>query len=517
MRIRYAAFVFALTVAAVTGIVGGQFAVTQRFETSRAAAADPDGIGPVKLSAEAMQEFNEFHDSKQPANLSNRLFPRSRWKEQCGAQLQEDEFPGRMQVVANDAPPAEDDDCPSAPATNPQSKAAECPDGPQPRPGGIPDQLSHPEDASPIEADQEKRDQQTREIISEELQTATPEEREVWFEELKGLAPQMTRELLRLRKRIAPDLVDKFPAKPSLPTQRSESLSVPTVASPSGTGFPDYLPGNTTQTTAPALESSIAAMRMARDVVLNNIANAQTPGFQRSRVLFEDLAYRQIKVPGQPDLTGKTSTTDFSVGLGVQISGTERDTTPGKLEASHGDLHLAIIGNGYFQFQDGAEALYTRAGAFALNADGEIVLASSRRSRLLEPPITIPADATNVEISDEGIVSIRQPGSSSLEAVGHIQLARFVNPAGLEPRGENLLAATNASGAPQVGSPSLEGRGKLRQRCLEASNVNLEDELAELQRLQSRLVALEKARALLSSGAEPTTASPARIAESISR
>jgi flagellar basal-body rod protein FlgG len=203
--------------------------------------------------------------------------------------------------------------------------------------------------------------------------------------------------------------------------------------------------------------------------------------------------------------------------LGVQIAGTERDTTPGKLEASHGELHLAIVGCGYFQIQDGAEALYTRAGAFALNSDGEIVLASSRRSRLLEPAIAIPADATNVEISDEGIVSVRQPGSSSLTTVGQIQLARFVNPAGLEPRGENLLAATNASGAPQLGSPSLEGRGKLRQRCLETSNVNLDDELAELQRLQSRLVALEKARSLLTSATLPATANPARIAESIAR
>ncbi len=216
------------------------------------------------------------------------------------------------------------------------------------------------------------------------------------------------------------------------------------------------------------------------DVVANNLANAGTTAFKRSRTNFEDLFYEHIKLPGAQDNQGALTPTGVAVGFGSRVQSTEVDHGEGSLLQTGSNLDIAIVGDGFFQVQDGAEILYTRAGNFTLNADGEIVTTSADRGRLLEPAITIPQDATQIVISSQGVVSVMQPGATTLTEVGQIQLSRFINSQGLIQRGENLYAASDASGAAQTGNPDSDGRGSLRQGFLESSNVQPVRELVDL-------------------------------------
>jgi flagellar basal-body rod protein FlgG len=226
------------------------------------------------------------------------------------------------------------------------------------------------------------------------------------------------------------------------------------------------------------------AFQFNLETIANNLANASTTAFKRSRVNFEDLFYEQFRLPGAQDSMGKLSPMGIEVGLGTRVAATQVDHSEGNLLQTGGELDVAIVGDGFFQVQDGLEILYTRAGAFTRNAEGELVLASAERGRLLDPPITIPLDAVEVSISSEGIVSVLQPGQPNLIQVGQIQMARFINPQGLLQRGENLFAVTEASGPPQIGDPGLEGRGFLRQGFLETSNVEPVRELVDLIKTQ---------------------------------
>ncbi|MCA9116880.1 MAG: flagellar basal-body rod protein FlgG [Planctomycetaceae bacterium] len=216
------------------------------------------------------------------------------------------------------------------------------------------------------------------------------------------------------------------------------------------------------------------------DVIANNLANASTTAFKRSRVNFEDLYYEHMRLPGAQDSQGKLSPTGISVGLGTRVAATAADHREGSLLETGNQLDLAITGDGFFKVQDGTSILYTRSGAFSVNADGDMVMQSADRGRLIEPAISIPQDATEISISSDGIVSVLQPGSSSLTQVGQIQTVRFVNPQGLLQQGENLYAATDASGTPLEGNPGLEGRGLVRQGFLEQSNVEPVRELVDL-------------------------------------
>jgi flagellar basal-body rod protein FlgG len=511
MKTRQRAFAALFTICVVAVVLGGQFAILRHFEkklhrdieqfarsphdtvveVSPPVGTEPDhsqiieSVVPELASADALIESIE-PPSPVPFHLSG-VFDRYR------------RAAGDVQVAATDA---ECDD-PAASAAEPQ--------GPSLEGGHAPDELPHVENAAPIDEAQKRRDERTRDIIAHELPTATAEEREVWFDELKGLEPEMTRELLRLRKDMPHDMQSKIvesPLLPPSPQQPAEGPSFPSRLISRPEGF-----GSSTQSAIPAIESSIAALRIARDVALNNIANAQTTAFRRSRVLFEDLAYRQIKLPGQQDSMGKPAAVGVAVGLGVQVSGTSLDVSHGQLEKSNSSLHLAIVGDGFFQVEDGTQVLYTRCGAFSKNAQGELVLTSADRGRAIEPPIVIPQVAIGHVISGAGIVSATQSGTPASLQIGQIHLARFANADGLIQKGENLYAQSDASGVPIVGLPGQEGFGTLKQGYLETSNVDLEEELNDVRRLQSRIQALEQARAILSDDAAIPTATP-RIAES---
>ena len=230
--------------------------------------------------------------------------------------------------------------------------------------------------------------------------------------------------------------------------------------------------------------TGMEAFQFNLDVTANNLANAGTTAFKRSRVNFEDLYYEYLKLPGAQDSLGQFAPVGVHVGLGSRVAGVQVDHREGGLIETGGELDVAIVGDGFFQVQDGTQVLYTRAGTFTLNADGQIVVASADRGRLLEPAITVPQDATEILISAEGIVSVRQPTSPNLTQLGQIQNARFVNPQGLIQLGENLYGESDASGSPILGNPGVEGRGALRQGFLEEANVEPVRELVDLIKTQ---------------------------------
>ena len=220
------------------------------------------------------------------------------------------------------------------------------------------------------------------------------------------------------------------------------------------------------------------------DNIANNVANGGTVGFKSQRVNFEDLFYEVTKVPGTIDGNGQLTPVGITNGLGTKVQSTELNFSQGSLEQTGQELDIAIVGDGFLRVQDGTEVMYTRAGNLTQNAEGQIVVASADKGRLLDPPIQVPPDATEIGISADGIVTVRLPGQQDLTRLGQIQTARFINAKGLLPRGENLFAETAASGPPLTGNPGIEGRGQLRQRFLEQSNVEPVRELVNLIKTQ---------------------------------
>jgi flagellar basal-body rod protein FlgG len=219
------------------------------------------------------------------------------------------------------------------------------------------------------------------------------------------------------------------------------------------------------------------------DVISNNLANVNTTAFKRDRANFEDLFYRHKVVPGLLNsASGNVTPTGVAIGLGSRVQSTQTNFTQGAFQVTNGQLDVAIEGKGFFQVQDGAtgQILYTRAGNFSTNSNGQVVLGSASDGRLVEPAITIPPDATNIVIGSDGTVMVQQFGSPQLQNAGQIQLAMFVNPEGLLKIGENLYQPTDASGPETVGNPGTNGIGVVRQNALEASNVEPVQELIDL-------------------------------------
>ena len=227
--------------------------------------------------------------------------------------------------------------------------------------------------------------------------------------------------------------------------------------------------------------TGMSALETKLDVVANNLANVETVGFKRGRANFEDLFYRHEMMPGAEDTAGGYTATGISIGTGTRVSSIQSSFVQGSPQPTGQELDVIIEGSGFFQVTDpSGDTLYTRAGNFSRNANGEMVMGSANVGRLLQPPITIPEDAIDLVISGEGIVSVRQPGSPNLTQLGTIELANFINPEGLLKLGENLYAETDSSGAAVLGNPGQNGLGLLRQGALEASNVEPVRELIDL-------------------------------------
>ena len=204
-----------------------------------------------------------------------------------------------------------------------------------------------------------------------------------------------------------------------------------------------------------------------------------TTGHKRQRPAFLDLIYQNIDKPGSTSSdSGTIVPTGLQIGLGVRTGAVYREHAQGAIQITENPLDVALTGEGFFQIQlpDGDTA-YTRDGTFQMNENGELVTV---QGFLIEPGITIPEDAIDIEITREGEVLVTQPGQTDLTNVGQIQTARFVNPAGLEAIGDNLLLETEASGAPSTGTPGQDEFGALQQAALERSNVNVVEEITML-------------------------------------
>ncbi|MBI1900471.1 MAG: flagellar basal-body rod protein FlgG [Planctomycetia bacterium] len=224
------------------------------------------------------------------------------------------------------------------------------------------------------------------------------------------------------------------------------------------------------------------ALQTKLDVIANNLANVNTTAFKRDRANFEDLFYIHEKLPGSQDAGGNLAPEGIHVGLGSRVQSVQSDFRQGSFDPTNGPLDLAIEGEGFFQVVDPGtgEILYTRAGNFTRNVAGQVVLASAGIGRILEPPFSLTEDVTDVVISPDGRVDVRLAGNPALSNAGQIQLSRFINPEGLIKIGENLYAASDASGPATPGLPGQSGYGHVRQRTLELSNVEPVKELIDL-------------------------------------
>ncbi|OYW24493.1 MAG: flagellar basal-body rod protein FlgG [Planctomycetales bacterium 12-60-4] len=220
------------------------------------------------------------------------------------------------------------------------------------------------------------------------------------------------------------------------------------------------------------------------DVISNNLANAGTTGFKRSRTDFEDLYYQYLRPPGSSDNKGNILAEGIFTGTGTRVAAVQPDFEQGSLLTTGRKLDVAIEGRGFFRVTESGTAYYTRNGQFDVNSNGTIVLASANRGLILDPPITVPQDATEIAISTDGVVSVLQSGSTQFQQLGTIQLAQFINPEGLLHEGETLYSPTDASGTPLLSTPGDQGLGLLRQSFLEASNTEPVKELVDLIKTQ---------------------------------
>ncbi len=224
-------------------------------------------------------------------------------------------------------------------------------------------------------------------------------------------------------------------------------------------------------------KTGLDAQQTRMNVISNNLANVNTTGFKRDRAVFEDMLYQNVKQSGGQTDANSQAPTGLMLGTGVRIVATEKLHTQGNMITTQNSLDLAIAGDGYFQIAKGDGSLaYTRDGGFKISATGQMVTSSGA---LLQPAITIPNTASSVTIGRDGTVSIELAAGGS-QVLGQIQIARFVNPSGLQSLGQNLMKDTPASGAPQVLAPGVGGAGSLMQGSLEASNVNVVEEMVNM-------------------------------------
>jgi len=225
-------------------------------------------------------------------------------------------------------------------------------------------------------------------------------------------------------------------------------------------------------------KTGLDAQQTRMAVVSNNLANVSTTGFKKGRAIFEDLLYQNIRQPGAQSSQNTILPSGLSLGVGVRTVATEKLFSQGNLELTENSLDIAIDGHGFLQIlmPDGTIA-YTRDGAFQLDNQGQVVTAGGL---LLQPPITIPPNSQSITIGKDGTVSVQVAGQAASQQVGNLQLADFVNPTGLQAIGDNLFLETAASGAPQSGTPGLNGMGSVIQGFVESSNVNVVEEMVNM-------------------------------------
>jgi len=213
-------------------------------------------------------------------------------------------------------------------------------------------------------------------------------------------------------------------------------------------------------------------------VISNNLANVSTAGFKKSRGIFQDLIYQNVRQPGSKSSEDTLLPTGLMLGSGARTVAVEKLHTQGAFIQTDNTYDMAIQGRGFFRVQlpDGQTA-YTRDGAFRLDQDGRVVTATGY---LLDPPVTVPFNALSFTIGADGVITVTEPGTANLTQVGTVQLSDFINPSGLQPMGENLYLETAASGPPQDSAPGQNSVGTVIQGSIESSNVSVVEELVNM-------------------------------------
>ena len=225
-------------------------------------------------------------------------------------------------------------------------------------------------------------------------------------------------------------------------------------------------------------KTGLEAQQTRLSAISNNLANVNTNGFKRDRVLFEDLVYQNLRQAGGQTSQDTQLPSGLMLGTGVRTVATQKMHGQGNILQTGNNLDLAVQGRGFFQIlKPNGELGYTRNGAFQMNSNGQMVTASGY---VLQPQITIPPNARSITIGMDGTVTATVAGSATTQQLGQIQLADFINPSGLQPVGENLFLETAASGAPVVGVPGQNNMGSINQNALEASNVNVVEEMVNM-------------------------------------
>ncbi|GMV69318.1 MAG: flagellar basal body rod protein FlgG [Pseudomonadota bacterium] len=227
-----------------------------------------------------------------------------------------------------------------------------------------------------------------------------------------------------------------------------------------------------------ASKTGLDAQQTRMATIANNLANANTTGFKRGRVVFEDLIYQNLRQVGAQSSQQTQYPSGLNLGTGVRVVATEKIFTQGNLVQSGNALDLAVQGRGFFQIlmPDGSLA-YTRDGSFNLNDQGQMVTANGY---VVQPGITIPEGAQSVTIGSDGTVTVQLAGQTAPVQLGALQTADFINPSGLQPQGQNLFLESAASGPAQLGTPGLNGLGTLLQGTVESGNVNVVEELVNM-------------------------------------
>jgi flagellar basal-body rod protein FlgG len=223
--------------------------------------------------------------------------------------------------------------------------------------------------------------------------------------------------------------------------------------------------------------TGMTAQQTNVDVIANNLANVNTVGFKRTRADFADLLYQTLRAPGTTTIQGQQSPTGIQVGMGTRLAATTRMWTQGEFQQTGDPFSIAVEGDGFFQINTPDGIIYTRDGAFKLDSTGKLVTSDGSA---LEPAITIPQNALNVSIGTDGTVTYILPGQTEAQQAGQINLAKFINPAGLQSIGNNMYRATSASGNAITGTPGVDGLGTVRQGFVESSNVKVVEELVNL-------------------------------------
>jgi len=225
-------------------------------------------------------------------------------------------------------------------------------------------------------------------------------------------------------------------------------------------------------------KTGLSAQDTQLTTISNNLANVSTTGFKRDRAEFQDLLYQIKRQPGAQSTQDSALPSGLQLGTGVQIGGTQKNFSAGSLQTTGQPLDLAVNGRGFFQvLQPDGTTGYTRDGTFHLNANGQVVTASGFA---LEPAVVVPDNAKTFTVGQDGTVSITVAGNPAAQVIGNLQTADFINPAGLQAIGNNLFLETASSGAPQVGTPGLNGFGTTLQRSLETSNVSTVEEMVNM-------------------------------------